>query len=113
MDAHVNFASERVHVEFNPEKIGKDTFLSQVIKMVEEAQGSRVPIQEFADKIIGYFVPGVIGLALLTFVAWFYNAVAIPIAAFGLLHPMVGVVAMSVSSVNVVWNSLRLRKMNI
>ncbi len=47
-------------------KVGKDTFLSQVIKMVEEAQGSKVPIQEFADRITGVFVPVVIGVALLT-----------------------------------------------
>jgi Cu+-exporting ATPase len=51
-------------------KIGKDTFLSQVIKMVEECQGSKVPIQEFADRITGYMVPGVLGIALLTIVAW-------------------------------------------
>jgi len=51
-------------------KVGKDTFLSQVIKMVEEAQGSKVPIQEFADRITGVFVPVVLGVALLTLVAW-------------------------------------------
>ncbi len=51
-------------------KIGKDTFLSQVIKMVEECQGSKVPIQEFADKVTGIFVPVVIGIALITFVGW-------------------------------------------
>ncbi|MBU4493487.1 MAG: copper-translocating P-type ATPase, partial [Nanoarchaeota archaeon] len=52
------------------EKIGKDTFLSQVIKLVEEAQGSKIPIQEFADKITGYFVPVVIVIAILTVVIW-------------------------------------------
>jgi Cu+-exporting ATPase len=51
-------------------KIGKDTFLSQVIKLVEECQGSKVPIQEFADKVTGVFVPVVIGIAALTFLAW-------------------------------------------
>jgi Cu+-exporting ATPase len=51
-------------------KIGKDTFLSQVIKMVEEAQGTKVPIQEFADKITGIFVPSVLVVAALTFVLW-------------------------------------------
>lgn len=51
-------------------KVGKDTFLSQVIKMVEEAQGSKVPIQEFADRITGVFVPVIIGIALLTLAAW-------------------------------------------
>jgi Cu+-exporting ATPase len=53
-------------------KIGKDTFLSQVIKMVEECQGSKVPIQEFADKVTSYFVPTVIGIAVLTFLAWMF-----------------------------------------
>ena len=51
-------------------KIGKDTFLAQVVRMVEECQGSKVPIQEFADRITGYFVPGVITLTLLTFVSF-------------------------------------------
>ncbi len=51
-------------------KIGKDTFLSQVIKMVEEAQGSKVPIQEFADRVTSYFVPAVLTLTLFTLVLW-------------------------------------------
>jgi Cu+-exporting ATPase len=52
-------------------KVGKDTFLSQVIKMVEECQGSKVPIQELADRVTSYFVPVVLGIALLTFFVWF------------------------------------------
>ncbi|MDI3548258.1 MAG: P-type Cu+ transporter [Halanaerobiales bacterium] len=51
-------------------KVGKDTFLSQVIKMVEEAQGTKVPIQEFADRITGIFVPTVLVIAALTFILW-------------------------------------------
>ncbi len=51
-------------------KVGKDTFLSQVVKMVEEAQGTKVPIQEFADKITGIFVPTVLVIAASTFVLW-------------------------------------------
>ncbi len=51
-------------------KVGKDTFLSQVIKMVREAQGSKVPIQEFADRVTGYFVPTVMTLAFLSFLSW-------------------------------------------
>ncbi len=51
-------------------KIGKDTFLAQVIKMVEECQGSKVPIQEFADRITGYFVPVVIIIAMASFTSW-------------------------------------------
>lgn len=51
-------------------KVGKDTFLSQVIKLVEEAQGSKVPIQEFADRVTGFFVPAVIVIALASFSSW-------------------------------------------
>lgn len=51
-------------------KVGKDTFLSQVIKMVEEAQGSRVPIQAYADKVTSYFVPAIIVIALSAFLLW-------------------------------------------
>ncbi|MDP2966905.1 MAG: heavy metal translocating P-type ATPase [bacterium] len=51
-------------------KVGKDTFLAQVVKLVEEAQRSRVPIQEFADKVTSYFVPAVLVIALLTVVGW-------------------------------------------
>ncbi len=51
-------------------RVGKDTFLAQVIKMVEECQGTKVPIQEFADKVTGYFVPAVLLIALSTFISW-------------------------------------------
>ncbi len=51
-------------------RIGKDTFLAQVIKMVEECQGTKVPIQEFADKIIAFFVPAVLLIALSSFILW-------------------------------------------
>ncbi len=51
-------------------RVGKDTFLAQVIKMVEECQGTKVPIQEFADKVTGYFVPTVLLIALSTFLVW-------------------------------------------
>ena len=52
-------------------RVGKDTFLAQVVRMVEEAQGTKVPIQAFADRVTAVFVPIVIGIALLTFLAWF------------------------------------------
>jgi len=51
-------------------KIGKDTFLSQIIRLVESAQGSKAPIQKLADQVSAIFVPGVILLALLTFAGW-------------------------------------------
>ena len=53
-------------------KVGKDTFLSNVIKLVEQAQGTKVPIQAFADKITNVFVPVVLVITVLTFIAWFY-----------------------------------------
>lgn len=51
-------------------KIGRDTALAQIIKVVEDAQGSKAPIQRLADKISGVFVPIVIGIAILTFLVW-------------------------------------------
>ncbi len=57
-------------VKVRATKVGKDTFLAQVIRMVEEAQGSKVPIQEFADQVTAVFVPAVIIIALITFFSW-------------------------------------------
>lgn len=58
-------------LSFEATKVGSDTVLSQIIKMVEEAQGSKLPIQSLVDKVTNYFVPVVIFLALLTFGIWF------------------------------------------
>jgi len=55
-------------------KVGKDTALAQIIRVVEEAQGSKAPIQRVADAISGVFVPIVVGIALLTFLIWFFWA---------------------------------------
>ena len=52
-------------------KIGKDTFLAHIIKLVEEAQGTKVPIQKLADKITSIFVPVILVVAILTFANWF------------------------------------------
>jgi Cu+-exporting ATPase len=51
-------------------EVGENTFLSQVVRMVEEAQGSKVPIQEFADRVTAIFVPTILGVAAASFVAW-------------------------------------------
>ncbi|MGH0431429.1 heavy metal translocating P-type ATPase [Bacillus hominis] len=51
-------------------KVGRDTALAQIIKVVEEAQGSKAPIQRVADQISGIFVPVVVGIAIITFVVW-------------------------------------------
>lgn len=58
--------------EFLADRIGAETTLSQIIRLVEEAQGSKAPIQAIADRISAYFVPVVIGLALVTFVVWYF-----------------------------------------
>jgi len=56
---------------FKAEKVGSDTVLAQIIKLVEEAQGSKAPIQRLADVVSSYFVPTVLIIAVLTFVIWF------------------------------------------
>jgi Cu+-exporting ATPase len=86
------------------ERVGSDTVLSQIVQMVSEAQRSRAPIQKLADKVAGYFVPAVLLIAAVTFVAWAWfgpeprlahaivNAVAVLIiacpCALGLATPM-------------------------
>ena len=57
--------------EFVATRVGAETALAQIIRLIEEAQGSKAPIQAFADKISAYFVPIVIGIAFLTFGIWY------------------------------------------
>jgi len=57
-------------LKFRATKVGKDTALAQIIKLVQEAQGSKAPIQALADRVAAVFVPGVIGIATITFVLW-------------------------------------------
>ena len=66
--------------QFKAVKVGKETMLAQIIKMVQDAQGSKAPVQKLVDKIAGIFVPIVIGMAIITFIVWLVfggdNAVA-------------------------------------
>ncbi len=57
--------------KFQAKRVGKDTVLAQIVQLVQQAQGSRAPIQRLADQVTGFFVPTVIAIALLTFVLWF------------------------------------------
>ncbi|MGD2125127.1 MAG: heavy metal translocating P-type ATPase [Desulfobacteraceae bacterium] len=57
-------------LKFEAKKVGKDTALARIIRMVQEAQGSKAPIQALADRVAAVFVPGVIGIAFLTFILW-------------------------------------------
>jgi len=58
-------------LSFKATKIGKDTVLSQIIKLVEEAQGTRPPIQKIADRTVSYFIPAVLAIAIFSFLGWY------------------------------------------
>ena len=58
--------------KFEARKVGRDTALAQIVRIVEEAQGSKAPIQRFADVVSGYFVPAVVAIAVITFFAWYF-----------------------------------------
>ena len=89
---------------FRAERVGADTLLAQIIRLVEEAQNSEAPIARLADRVSAFFVPAVAALAALTFTAWFFfgpeprflyallNAVAVLIiacpCALGLATPV-------------------------
>jgi Cu+-exporting ATPase len=58
--------------EFEATRVGSETTLAQIIRLIEEAQGSKAPIQNFADSISAWFVPAVIGIAVATFLIWYF-----------------------------------------
>ncbi len=58
--------------KFEATKVGKETALAQIIRLVEEAQGSKAPIQKLADQVAAIFVPAVIGIAFITFLVWYF-----------------------------------------
>ncbi len=66
-------------LKFEATKVGKETALAQIIRLVEEAQGSKAPIQKLADQVSAVFVPVVIGIAVLTFPAWCFFGPPLPI----------------------------------
>ncbi len=103
-------------IEYKAQKVGPDTFLSSIIKFVEEAQNSKPEIQLYADKVSSIFTPVVVGIGILTFVLWFFfgpapawgNAISNFIAvmviacpcALGLATPTAVVVATGKASLN-------------
>jgi Cu+-exporting ATPase len=72
-------------LEVEASRVGKETTLAHIIRMVEEAQGSKAPIQRLADVIASYFVPTVIGIAIVTFVIWYFVGPA-PALTFAFLN---------------------------
>ncbi|MCP2596970.1 heavy metal translocating P-type ATPase [Candidatus Aminicenantes bacterium AC-335-G13] len=59
-------------IKFKATKVGKDTVLAQIIKLVEEAQASKPPLQRIADKAVSYFIPAVLAIAIISFISWYF-----------------------------------------
>jgi len=76
--------------KFQATKVGKDTVLAQIIRLVEQAQGSKAPVQRLADRVASVFVPSVISMALLTFLGWFF------LGGVGLERALINMVAVLV-----------------
>ena len=76
-------------LRFKATKLGDESFLAQIVKVVEEAQGSKASIQRFADLISGYFVPVVLVLAMLTFIYWYYATSNINISIINMVAVLV------------------------
>jgi Cu+-exporting ATPase len=66
-------------LKFEATKVGKETALAQIIKLVEDAQGSKAPIQKLADQVSAVFVPAVITIALVTFAGWYFFGPTLPV----------------------------------
>ncbi|MEW5988316.1 MAG: heavy metal translocating P-type ATPase, partial [Chloroflexota bacterium] len=76
-------------LRFEATRVGKETALAQIIKLVEQAQGSKAPIQRLVDQISAYFVPFVIGAALLTFAVWYLSGAGFTAALIRLIAVLV------------------------
>jgi len=76
--------------KFQATKVGRDTVLAQIVRLVEQAQGSKAPVQRLADRVASVFVPAVISVAGLTFLAWFF------VGAAGLERSLINMVAVLV-----------------
>ena len=114
--------------KFKTTKIGKNTFLASIIKIVEDVANSKAPIQQFADKVSMYFVPSVLGIGIITFLTWILlkndfsfaisNAISVLIiacpCALGLATPTAVMVASGISARNgvLIKNSLSLELLN-
>jgi len=96
--------NQRGMLKVRATKVGQDTFLSQVVKLVEECQGSKVPIQEFADRVTSYFVPTVLGLAIAALVLWLVAPDAVKVVSLWTqpflpwVDPNLGVVTLAISA---------------
>jgi Cu+-exporting ATPase len=66
-------------LKFEATKVGKETALARIIRLVQEAQGSKPPIQKLADQVSSIFVPTVIGIAILTFLGWYFFGAQLPV----------------------------------
>jgi Cu+-exporting ATPase len=87
--------------KFEATKVGKETVLAQIIRLVQEAQGSKPPIARMVDVIASYFVPVVISIAILTFIVWFFFG---PHPA--LTYAFLNLLQSSLSPVPVLWDWL-------
>ena len=76
-------------LEFRAEKIGAETALAQIIRFVEDAQGSKAPIQDFADWISSWFVPVVIGISIITLIAWLALGASVTFAVLAFVSVIV------------------------
>ncbi len=82
IDASINKTGS---FQFEATRVGKDTTLAQIIRLVDEAQGSKAPIQRLADVIASYFVPIVISIATITFIVWYFAGPA-PALTYAILN---------------------------